>query len=492
MKRLICCLLIGSFFSASDVRVFGERSGIALAPRVSQNLDLLEVWIKARMAFQGLPGVSIGIVDDDDLIYAKGFGLANVEKKKPMTSSTLYRIASHSKLFTAISIMQLRDEGKLRLDDPVKDHLPEFSIAIKHPNARPVTIRGLLTHSSGIPREAASAYWQDFKFPTTAEVVERMKNQETILPSGDRFKYSNLAYGLMGMIIEKKSGLSFADYVEKNIMKPLGMDDSSVAFPDAHKAKLAVGYGRRMPDGSREVFPFVDAHALAAATGVTSSVTDMAKFVSWQLRLRENGGNEVLAAATLREMQRPQLIGDNWKHGRGLGFGVTYTEDRDLVGHGGLYPGYRTSTNVSVREGVGVIVFGNSLDVDVYPGSTWSISDRIFEWIIPAMKKARDGDKGESVKPDWKSLIGSYRMRYWDSHVMFLDGEMVLLNPNAPNPKQSITPLEHVSGNTFKLMNKFRSVNYGSEGEPVTFDFGPDGKVKHLKVVDIVSTPIEF
>ena len=139
-----------------------------------------------------------------------------------------------------------------------------------------------------------------------------------------------------------------------------------------------------------------------------------------------------------------------------------------------------------------MIVFGNSLDVDVYPGSAWSISDRIFDWIIPAMKKARDGDKGESVKPDWKSLIGSYRMRYWDSHVMFLDGEMVLLNPNAPNPKQSITPLEHVSGNTFKLMNKFRSVNYGSEGEPVTFDFGPDGKVKNLKVVDIVSTPIEF
>ena len=85
MKRLICCLIVGSFFSASDVRVFGERSGIALAPRVSQNLDLLEVWIKARMAFQGLPGVSVGIVDGDELIYAKGFGLANVEKKKPMT-----------------------------------------------------------------------------------------------------------------------------------------------------------------------------------------------------------------------------------------------------------------------------------------------------------------------------------------------------------------------------------------------------------------------
>ena len=141
MKRIICCLLIGSLFSASDGRVFGERSGIALAPRVAQNLDLLEVWIKARMAYQGLPGLCIGIVDGEELIYAKGFGLANVQEKKPTTPDTLYRIASHSKLFTAIGIMQLRDQGKLKLDDTVKSQLPEFKIAITHPEARPITIR---------------------------------------------------------------------------------------------------------------------------------------------------------------------------------------------------------------------------------------------------------------------------------------------------------------------------------------------------------------
>ena len=492
MKRLICCLLIGSLFSAPVGRVSGERSGIALAPSVAQNLDLLEVWIKARMAYQGLPGLSIGIVDGEELIYAKGFGFANVEEKKPATPDTLYRIASHSKLFTAIAMMQLRDKGKLKLDDTVKSHLPEFKIAITHPKALPITIRHLLTHSSGIPREAASAYWQDFKFPTRTEVIERLNKQETILPSGDQFKYSNLAYGLMGMIIEKKSGKSFADYVEKNIMKPLGMNSSSVAFPDAHKTKLAVGYGRRMPDGSRITFPFVDAQSLAAATGVTSSVNNMAKFVSWQLRLRKNGGHEVLSAATLREMQRPHLVGDDWKNGRGLGFGITHTKERDLVGHGGLYPGYVTATNISTREGVGVIIFANSLDANVYPGTTWSISDRIFEWVIPAIKKAKDGDKGESVNPGWEHLIGSYRMRYWDSHVMYLDEQMVLLNPNTPDPKKTITNLEPVKGTTFKLVSKFRTFSYGSDGENVSFEFDPNGKVKRIKIGDIFSKPIEF
>ena len=492
MKRFICFLLIGSVLSVSGGRVSGERKGLALAPVVSQNLNLLEAWIKAKMAYEGLPGLGIGIVDGEELIYAKGFGFANVEKKQPTTPDTLYRIASHSKLFTAIAIMQLRDQGKLRLDDPVKKHLPEFKIGITHPEARPITVRHLLTHSSGIPREAAAPYWHEFNFPTKDEVLTRLKKQKTILPSGDQFKYSNLAYGLLGMIVEQKSGQTFADYVEKKIMKPLGMNDSSVVFRDASKAKLAVGYGRRMPDGSRQALPFVDARALAAATGVTSSVNDMAKFVSWQLRLRENGGHEVLSAATLREMQRPHIVGDDWKHGRGLGFGITHTKERDVVGHGGGYPGYFTATNVSVREGVGVIVYANSLGAEVYPGSTWSISDRIFDWVVPAINSARDGDKGEAIKPEWKPLEGSYHMYYMDSHVMFLDGQMVLMNPNVPNPKQSLAFLEPISGTTFKLTSKFRTFSYGWEAETVSFEFEPNGDVKRIKIGDLFSVPIEF
>ena len=139
-------------------------------------------------------------------------------------------------------------------------------------------------------------------------------------------------------------------------------------------------------------------------------------------------------------------MGDDWKHGRGLGFGITHTKERDVVGHGGGFPGYFTATNVGVREGVGVIVYANSLVAEVYLGSTWSISDRIFDWVVPAINSARDGDEGEAIKPEWKPLEGSYHKYYMDSHVMFLDGQMVLMNPNVPNPKQSLAFLEPISG----------------------------------------------
>ena len=112
MKRFGFYLFLCSLLTVTSGRVLGERKGVGLHPQVGQNLDLLEVWIKARMAYADLPGLSIGIVHDQELIYSKGFGFADIKEKKPATPETLYRIASHSKLFTAIGIMQLRDQGQ--------------------------------------------------------------------------------------------------------------------------------------------------------------------------------------------------------------------------------------------------------------------------------------------------------------------------------------------------------------------------------------------
>ena len=492
MKRFGFYLVLCSLLTAASGRVFGERKGVALHPHVGQNLDLLEVWIKARMAYAGLPGLSIGIVQDQELVYSKGFGFADIKDKTPATPETLYRIAAHSKLFAAIGIMQLRDQGELQLDDPVKKHLPGFNITITHPEAHQVTIRHLLTHSSGLPREAGSAYWLDFDFPSRDEVLARLGSQETILPSESLFKYSNLAYALLGEIIAQKTNQSFADYVEDNIMAPLGMGDSSVVIRESDKSKLAVGYGRRMPDGTREAFPFVDAQGMAAATGVTSSIDDMAKFVLWQLKLRKQGGKKLIAARTLKEMQRPHWLVGDWKHGRGLGFGIVHTIERELIGHGGGYPGYRTATNISSREDIGVIVFANSLDSEVYIGSPRSITDRIFDWIVPAINEAKEGKEGLQIRPEWKALVGTYQMPWQDNHIMFLDGTMSLIDPNTPNPKKTLNPLEHISGNIFKISRKFRTFDYGSVGETVSFEFGPDKKVKRAKIGALYAKPIQF
>lgn len=243
-----------------------------------------------------------------------------METKTPCAPNTIFRIASHSKMFTSIALMQLRDQGKLDLDDPVKKHLPWFDIRNAFPDAPPVTIRNLLTHTSGLPREAGSAYWLDFDFPTKAQIVERLSKMQTIYPPDTRWKYSNLALALAGEIVVAVSGESYEDYVTRNIIAPLRMQDTSVVFPAGKKDRLAVGYGRRMPDGSRAVLPFVDAKGMAAATGLSCTVTDMAKFIAWQFRLLSSNKTEVLKASTLREMYRPYWVEPDWKAAGGSAF----------------------------------------------------------------------------------------------------------------------------------------------------------------------------
>jgi len=448
-------------------------------PLVASNLALLEVWLEAQRAYWGLPGVAVGIVQDQALIYAKGIGYANLETHAPVTPQTIYRIASHSKLFTAIAIMQLRDQGKLNLDDSVKQYLPWFDIPNGCPQATSITVRHLVTHTSGLPREAGSGYWTDFEFPTTQQVIERLSSQRTIYPAATRFKYSNLAVTLAGEIVATVSQQSFAEYIQQHILAPLDMQSTSVVLPADNKERLATGYGRRLPDGTRTPLPFVDAKGMGAATGLSSTIRDMAKFVSWQFRLRESNGAEVLKASTLREMQRVHWLLPDWQSGQGLGFSIVHYAARDLIGHIGLYPGYATATYISPQEKIGVIVLTNALDAQPYPGQPWSITDRIFEWIAPALTTAIKGEAGPTQPdPKWRQFEGTYRSIWADMHVLVLDGKLSIIDPTLPNPKLTMLTLEPVAENTFKL----EGVGFGPLGELVTFELGGDGGARSIEV----------
>ena len=239
------------------------------------------------MLYRHLPGVAVGVVADQDLVWSAGFGFADTAAKVPITPQTKFRMASHSKLFTATAVMQLREQGKLRLDDPVSKYLPWFQVKAADPDDPPITIEELLTHSSGLPREAGS-HWTTFDFPTTEELRGLMAERQAPFSPDVRWKYSNLAYSVAGMVIEAVSGQRWADYVQQHIYAPLGMTSSSV---DADVPGLAVGYSRLMPDNSRGTNPFIDARGMAAATGITSTVEDMARFASAQFRAGRRGGS---------------------------------------------------------------------------------------------------------------------------------------------------------------------------------------------------------
>jgi CubicO group peptidase (beta-lactamase class C family) len=401
--------------------------------------------------------MAVGVVSDQRLVWARGFGFANVASKVPMTPQTKMRMASHSKLFTATAIMQLREQGKLHLDDPVSKHLTWFAVKSTRPDDPPITIEELLTHSSGLPREAAD-HWTTLDFPTREELKELMPKRDAAFPPETRWKYSNLAYTLAGLIVEQVSGRSWADYVTRHIFEPLRMVNSSV---DKDVPGLATGYGRRMADGSRSIMPFVDARGMAAATGITSTVEDIARFVSAQFRKGVAGGDRILSTASLREMHRVRMLENNWTRGNGLGFAVTRNRDRVYVGHGGSYPGYITQTLIDLNGKVGAIVLTNAQD-----GDAGAIATQLMNTVGEAVAKAaRTGSDKVKWDAAWSRFAGLYRGRGGDSHVVELNEKLVIINPDAASLDNPIE-LEPLGDGTFRYV---APVGGGPVGEVVRF-----------------------
>ena len=249
-------------------------------PAIADAVTVFETWVEQHIAHRHLPGLSIAVLYDQEVVWSEGYGYSDVEKKKPATPSTIYRIGSITKLFTSTAILQLRDAGKLRLDDPVALHLPWFRIPNPYPDAPEITIRHLLTHTSGLPREAAFPYWTDHVFPTRDELAEGVLGQEALNPPETIYHYSNLGMSLLGEIVTVVSGQPWADYVQESILRPLGMSSSSTNPGEKLLPRLATAYLIEDAHGKREVMDYYEAGAIAPAGGIVSTVEDLGRFAS--------------------------------------------------------------------------------------------------------------------------------------------------------------------------------------------------------------------
>ncbi len=491
MRQFAALVLVSCLCLYQPVAAFaqGQRAApatLAEQPEVASSLRLLEAWIESNIAYRGVPGLSIAIVHDQDIVWSKGFGYADIDKKVPATPGTVYRIASISKVFTATALMQLRDQGKLQLDDPVVKHLSWFKLKNTAAAAPPITVRHLLTHTAGLPREAAFPYWTDFRFPSRDEMIQGLAEQEAVYPPDTNWKYSNLGLALAGEIVVAASGEPYEGYVRKHILDPLGMKSSSVGVGDANKSKLATGYGRRLPDGKREVRPFTDARGIAAAAGLSSTVEDLARFASLQLRDGPAGGSQILQGRTLREMHRVHWLMADWKSGRGLGFHIIHREDGDLVGHGGWVAGYQTAVYFRPSDKIGVVVMTNADDGLPYPGAPDSAVDRAFKWVAPAIHRATAPVSKATARPEWQKYVGKYRSPWADSQVLILDGKLALLNPTEADPTGNLATLVPVAEHKFRIDGGSPS---GPHGELLVFEMGKDGKVVRVKIGGNYSYP---
>lgn len=442
--------------------------------KVASQITLIENWIPEQIEYYHVPGIVIGIVYDRELIWAKGFGYSDLETQKEITVKTLFRIASISKLFTSTAIMQLRDKGKLRLDDPIKKYLSWFKIKNKYKNAPEITIRHLLTHTSGLPREAAFPYWTDHIFPTREQIIEALPNQEMIYAPETKIKYSNLGMALLGEIIESVSGEPYEKYVVKHILKPLGMNESKVHLGDEDMEKLATGYYRNLPDGKRELAPYTDTKGLTPAANLSSNVEDLAKFCSLQFQYDGTEKDQILSGYSLKEMHRPHWVRPSWESGWGLGFSVFPLGEHTLIRHGGWVAGFRSQLMISPEEKIAVIVLVNADDFSPY-----KVAKKVYELVAPSINDAVKKSE-EPVKFDesWEKYLGKYvDPWHWQMDVIVRNGKLYLYEYSYPpedDPADNLTELVYEKEHTFRMSGE------NGNGEPVVFEMEND-KVKQIK-----------
>jgi CubicO group peptidase (beta-lactamase class C family) len=481
---LLMILVTGTPVLATDESDLQSREKLLAHPEVKGALAVIDAWIEGRRTFERIPGISVGIVHDQELLWSSGYGYANLETERPVDADTLYSICSISKLFTAIGIMQLRDENKLRLRDSVSDHLEWFDISQAHAGSEPVTIEGLMTHSSGLPRESDSPYWigPDFPFPTREEMIERLKSQEMLYQSRRYFQYSNLGWSLAGEIIKERSGQEYDEYIRQHILEPLALGSTRTFYPaDKRGDELAIGYTGMHRDLKRDpVKPFYT-RGITAAAGFTSSVNDLASFASWQFRLLENGGKEILDANTLREMHRVQWVDPDWKTTWGLGFSVRRDDDTTFVRHGGGCPGYITSFNMVPEQKIAAVVLTNAGD-----GPADNIAVNILKMIGPVLKKAGTPSKDEM--PDFSMYEGNYESRPWGGEIAVRQWgkQLVALYIPSTDLNEAMIRLKHDGENKFTRMT-----DDDDSREPWVFELGDDGKAVRIIRHSSIRTRVE-
>lgn len=440
-------------------------------PRVRQSVELATVWLDAMRAYNQVPGLSAAIVHDQDVIWSGALGVSDLERHTPATTSTIYSICSISKLFTAVALMQLRDQGKVRLDDPVSKHLPWFS-ALKRqkPEAGEITVEGLLTHASGLPRESNHPYWSapDFPFPTREQIIEGLKNQEALYPAETYWQYSNLGITLAGEIVGAASGMPYAEYVRRSILEPLGLTHTTPEMPDRERGRLlATGYSSLDREGRRTPMPFFQARGIAPAAGYASTVEDLARFASWQFRVLSGKSQDVLRQATLREMQRIHWVDPDFETTWGLGFAVWRNNNRTFVGHGGSCPGYRTQLLLKPEDRIATVVAANAMI------NTSLYAQELYDIVAPALIQATKGTAAKPVDSTLHAYTGTYSVQPWGSEVAIVTWEDGLAMVGLPNndPLGSMTRLRKTGDHTFRRIRRDDGL-----GETVTFEMGPDGK----------------
>ena len=382
---------------------------------ISQNdysyaMDYAEYKVKEIMKKNDLPGISVALIDDQDIVMQSSYGYANLEEEILATPETVYRMGSVAKVFTAMEIMRLYNEGLVDLDAPITDYIPDFSIKSRFQDNTSITIRSLLTHRAGLPRNGNLPYWYfDSGVNILRDYVSSLKHSSLAFPTGYRFKYSNIAYNVLGRIIEilRPSGYPF--YMRDDLLREIGMNQSSfLAIHVAPTDDIAVGYynenGKNHPIELSDIISF-------ASGNLYSSLQDMAEFTRFVFRGGQTGSTQIIANETLQLMfeEQPSQPRDTQTMGLGWFTGKVKNTEK-VVFHGGDGDGVHSIVALLPERKLGVVLIGNSVE--------FSTPINYFAWeILEIMLETKYGiilqdDSSYTAIDIDSSLLANYTGKY--------------------------------------------------------------------------------
>jgi CubicO group peptidase (beta-lactamase class C family) len=366
------------------------------APEVLR--EELDRTLAAAQAEERMPSVSACVFRGDELLWQEALGLADTEAGTEATPDTQYRIGSITKTFTAVGILQLRDAGKLSLDDPLTTYLPE--------SAHGPTLGRMLAHSSGLQREPPGEIWETLQAPSREELLSGTGDAEQVLDPGSWWHYSNLAFALLGEVVARAHGGTWEEALQANILDPLGLARTSPVAA----APAARGYFVEPYSDAVRLEPDPDLGGAGALGKLWSTTGDLGR---WGAFLA-GGDDRVLKASTLEEMSHVRAMVDHegWKLAWGTGLELYRRDDHVFVGHGGAMPGHLAALAVNRKTGIGAAVLTNS---GAGP-SPEKLALDLAVAAIEALPQAADAwQPGEPAPPEIEPLLG----RWWvEGHEM--------------------------------------------------------------------------
>jgi len=310
-------------------------------------VDVLRAYVEELLSVYGFPGLAVAVTDRDGLVASEAFGLASLEAGTPVTAETYFELGSIGKTFTAITALQLREEGRLDLDEPVTTYLPWFEVRSDH---TPITIRHLLTHTSGLMVGADQSSSSRYD-------VWALRDTEVGFAPGSRYRYSNVGYRALGFALEDVTGMPYPELLRRRILEPLGLESTEPELANENRHRLAVAYERRYDDRpARRTDPWVPAPWFETATGDGSqaaTIEDLATF----LRALLNGGRRILSPESFQLMTTPAIEAYD-----GCSYGLGLELRGPEIRHGGSMPGFGTTMLGDPDSGLGVAVGVNATD----------------------------------------------------------------------------------------------------------------------------------